>query len=175
MVADPAEPDTRLSYRNPAYSMSDFQGLYLEDLVFYLYPTDEAEMIDRKEAAKMLELAQTLDQALREELTKHGANLVDETGPGILYCRWAITNLGKTKSVARVLPIGRVVGAGRGAAAMEGECLDGKSGEVVAQVVKADKGKRSTGVTTWAGAESAVRKWAKELATRMAAEKEAAQ
>lgn len=52
-----------------------------------------------------------------------------------------------------------------------GECLDGESGEIVAQVVKADKGKKSTGVTTWAGAESAVRQWARDLAEQIAAKR----
>ncbi len=173
LAADPAEPDSRLIYKNPDYSMSDFQGLYFEELVFFFYPEDQGKSISAKEAEKMMELANTFDQVLREELTKQGANLVDEAGPGILHCRLAITNLGKSKSVTRIVPVGRLSGIGRGSAAMEGECLDGESGKIVLQVVKADKGKRTSGVTTWAGAKSALRKWAQELAKRMAAEKEA--
>lgn len=175
LAVDPDEKDSRLVYRNPDYDKADFDGLYLEELVFYLYPQDEGKMIDPEEAARMVELAKQFDDVLREELAKHGANLVDETGPGILHCRWAITNLGKTRSVMRVVPqaraMGALTGAGRGAATMEAECHDGESGELVAEVVKADKGKKSTGVTTWAGAESAVRKWAQGLAERMAAKK----
>lgn len=171
LVADPAEKDTRLVYRNPDYSMADFEALHLEELVFYLYPTDEAREIDAEEAAKMLELAGTFDSVFREELAKLGGNLVDQPGPGVLSCRWAVTDLGKSKSVARVVPVGRLAGVGRGSAAMEGECVDGATGEVVAQVVKVNKGKRTSGVTSWSGAESAVRQWAKDLATRIATKK----
>ena len=175
LTADPAEPDFQLIYKNPDYSVSDFQGLYLEDLVFFLYPEDQGKSISAKEAEKMMELANTFNQVLHEELTEQGANLVDEVGPGILHCRLAITNLGKTKSLARFHPIMRAGGVGRGSAAMEAECRDDESGEVVKQVVRADKGKRSSGVTTWSGAESVVRNWAQDLAKSVAAEKDAAQ
>jgi hypothetical protein len=178
LAVDPEEKEARLIYKNPAYHMGDFDALYLEELVFYLYPQEEATAIDAEEAAKMLELAKQFDDVFREELASVGATLVDEPGSGVLHCRWAITNLGKTKSVMRVVPQARAMGAltgvGRGAAAMEGECLDGESGEVVAQIVRADKGKKSSGVTSWAGAESAVRVWAHDLAERIAAQREEA-
>lgn len=163
----------RLGYINPNYEFGDFDALYLEELVFYLYPdADEATVIDPEEAARMLELGKRLDDVVREELTAAGANLVDEVGPGVLHCRWAVTDLGKTRSVTRVLPQARLVmgaglGRGRGAAAMEGECLDGGSGEIVMEVIRADKGKKSTGVTTWAGAESVMRMWARDLVERV--------
>ena len=168
LVSDPAEQDTRLVYRNPDYSMGEFEALYLEELVFYLYPSDEAREIDPEEAAAMLELAETFDRVFRDELVKLGGKLVDQPGPGVLSCRWAMTDLGKSKSVARVLPVGRLVGAGRGLAAMEGECVDGGTGGVVAQVVKVNNGKRTSGAKKWSGAESAVHQWAKDLASRIA-------
>lgn len=177
LAPDPEEAEAKLIYRNPEYHVGDFRGLYLEELVFYLYPQDEPEAIDPEEAAKMLALSKRFDDVFREELAAQGANLVDESAPGILHCRWAITNLGKTRSVMRVVPqaraMGALTGAGRGAAAMEGECLDGGSGEIVAQIIRADKGKKSAGVTSWAGAESAVRLWARNLAERIAAKREA--
>ena len=173
LTADPAEADTRFFYRNPAYDVTDFSGLYLEDLVFFLYASEEGRAINSKEASKMVELAALLDDTFRQEITKQGANLVDAPAEGILHCRWAITDITKSKSVARVLPVGRATGVGRGSAAMEGECRDGGSGEVVMQVIKASKGKRTSGVTTWSGAESAVRQWAKDLAERIAAKRQA--
>ena len=51
---------------------------------------------------------------------------------------------------------------------------DAASGEIVGQRVGADKGKKSTGVTTWAGAESVMRVWARDMAGRLAAKREAA-
>ncbi len=173
LKADPAEADTRLIYLNPKFKPSDFNGLDLEELVFYLYASDEGHAISGKEAAKMLELAGLLDDTLREELTKQGANLVDAPAEGILHCRWAITDITKSKSVARIVPAARATGVGRGSAAMEGECRDGGSGEIVWQVIKASKGKRTSGVTTWSGAESAVRQWARDLAERIAAKRQA--
>ena len=169
LKADPAEEDTRFIYRNPDYNVSDFNGLYLEELVFFLHASDEGRAIGGKEAAEMIELAGILDDAFREEMTKQGANLVDASAEGILHCRWAITDVTKSKKLARFHPAARAAGVGRGSAAMEGECRDGGSGEVVMQVIKASKGKRSSGVTTWAGAESAVRQWAADLAERIAA------
>jgi len=176
LTEDPEEKGSRLVYRNPDSKFSDFDALYLEEPVLLLYPQDEAEAIDADKAAKMLRLVTRFDDVLREELEEQGANLVYEAGAGVLHCRWAITNLAKSKSVMRVVPTARLVGGaalgkGSGGAAMEAECVDGGSGEVVAQVVKVDKGSRKSGVTTWAGAESAIRKWARELATRMAEER----
>ena len=168
LKSDPAEKDARMIYHNPDYPVSRFDGLYLADVVFLLYPSDEAVKIDPEEAAKMIELAEEFDQAFREEVAKQGVRLVDEPAPGVLSCRWAITNLGKSKSVSRILPAGRLLGAGRGSVAMEGECVDSETGDIVGQVIKASKGKRSSGVTTWAGAKSAVRQWAKDLAGRFA-------
>ena len=176
LTEDPEEKGSRLIYKNPDSKMSDFDALYLEEPVLLLYPQDEPETIDADEAAKMLRLVTRFDDVLREELEKQGVNLVYEAAPGVLHCRWAITNLGKSKSVMRVVPTARllggsVMGKGRGGAAMEGECVDGGSGQVVVQVVKADTGSRSSGVTTWAGAESAIRKWARELTARLAAQR----
>jgi len=54
----------------------------------------------------------------------------------------AITNLGRTKTGMRILPQARLMGAVRGGEAMEGECVDSGSGEIVWQVVKEDKGAR---------------------------------
>ncbi len=174
LAEDPADKESRLVYRNPAYKMSDFGALYVEEPVFLVYPQEEAQEIDADEAAKMVRMVTRFDDVMREELEKLGANLVHEAGPGVLHCRWAITNLTRSKSVMRVVPTARLVGGGvmgkgTGGAAMEGECVDGGSGKVVAQVVKADKGSRKSGVTTWAGAESAIRNWARQLAERLAA------
>ncbi|MHC4429835.1 MAG: DUF3313 domain-containing protein, partial [Planctomycetota bacterium] len=169
---DPEEKESRLIYKNPDYALADFSGLKLGPLVFFLHPAGEPEEIDKEKAAKMAELAKTFDTVLREELGKAGVNLVDEPGSGILHCRLAITNLGRTKTGMRILPQTRLMGAGRGGAAMEGECVDGGSGEIVWQVVKEDKGARKSGVSTWAGAESAIRSWARQLATRIEAAKQ---
>ena len=172
MALDPEEKESRLIYKNPDYSLADFSGLKLVPLVFFLHPTGEPEVIDQEKAAKMAQLAKTFDTVLREELEKAGANLVDEPGPGILDCRLAITNLGRTKTGMRILPQTRLMGAGRGGAAMEGECVDGGSGDIVWQVVKEDKGARTSGVSSWAGAESAIRSWARQLAARLEAAKQ---
>ena len=174
LAKDPKEPESKLVYRNPDYKMSDFDALWVEEPVFLVYPQEEAQEIDADEAAKMVRMVTRFDDVMREELEKLGANLVHEAGPGVLHCRWAITNLTRSKSVMRVVPTARLVGGGvmgkgTGGAAMEGECVDGGSGEVVAQVVKADKGSKKSGVTTWAGAESAIRNWARQLAARLAA------
>jgi len=162
LAQDPEEKESRLIYKNPDYSLADFSGLKLVPLVFFLHPTGEPEEIDQEKAAKMAELAKTFDTVLREEFEKAGANLVDEPGPGILVCRLAITNLGRTKTAMRILPQARLMGAGRGGAAMEGECVDSGSGEIVWQVVQQDKGARKSGVSSWAGAESAIRSWARQ-------------
>ena len=172
LAPDPEEKESRLFYKNPDYAFADVSGLKLAPLVFVLYPTGEPEEIDQKRAAKMAELAKTFDTVMREEFEKAGASFVDEPGPGILDCRLAITNLGRTKTPMRVLPQARLMGAGRGGAAMEGECVDGESGEIVWQVVKWDKGARKSGVSSWAGAESAIRSWARQLAARLKAAKE---
>ena len=177
LAPDPEEKESRLIYRNPDHRMSDFDALYVEEPVLMIYPADEPIEIDADKAAKMLRLVNQFDDILREKLEERGVTLVDEAGPGVLHCRWAITNLGRSRF--RFLPVGRVLtdtvlAQGRGNAAMEGECLDGGSGEIVAQVLKVDRGRRQSGVTTWAGAKSAIRKWARQLADRIVGQQEEA-
>ena len=150
-------------YRNPDLSLQTVTGLSLESIVFYFPPSDEGQTLSAEKAAKMAELGQRFDETLRQALVEEGIVLFDEAGPGVIKCRMAITNLGRTKSAARVLPQARLLGVGRGGATMEGECIDSVSGEVVYQVVNTDKGKRKSGVNPWSGAESAIRKWANRL------------
>ena len=163
------DPDGRLDlvYGNPDYPLGEVTGLLIEDLVFYFHPTEEGRTIGPEDADKMGELSRRFTETWREALAEEGIALVDEPGEGVVRCRVAITNLWRTKSAARAVPQARLIGAGRGGAAMEGECLDSISGEVVYEAVNSDKGTRKSGVTTWAGAQSAIRKWAADVALRM--------
>ena len=157
-------------YRNPDMNLANYDALLIVPFQFYFYPDDQPKGFD---AEKMGELGKTFNETFLAELEKLGAVLVDEPGPGVLKCRFAITNLNKTKSAQRLLPQTRIAGTGRGGATMEAECADSITEEVYAQVVNEDKGSRKTGAGTYSGAQSAIKKWAERMVVRMKVAKEA--
>ena len=156
-------------YLNPDMSLANYHSLLIVPIQFYFYPDEQPKSFDLE---KMGEMAKLFNETFRAELEEQGAVLVDEAGPGVLKCRVAITNLNKTKSGMRILPQTRIAGTGRGGATMEGECVDSITEEIYAQVVNEDKGSRTTGAGTYAGARSAIKKWAGRMVTRMMEAKE---
>lgn len=100
----------------------------------------------------MARIAELMREALAEQLTKGGYNVVTAPGPGVLYLRLALTDLELTKKKRGLLaytPVGAVVKAGTDAIketldkvditrmTLQAELLDGASGEVLAALVMA--------------------------------------
>lgn len=95
--------------------------------------------------------------------------LASRPGPGVARVRVALTDLDKTAPVAKIIPIGKVAGAGLGGASMEGELLDSVTGEQIAAVVQSSPGKVVSlgGAAKWGDAEAAMDEWARRFRQRL--------
>ena len=84
-------------------------------------------------------------------------------------CACGLTDLDKTALVAKLVPIAKAMGSGRGGASMEGELVDSQTGEQIAAVIQSTPGKVLLlgGVSKWGDAELAMDKWARQFRERL--------
>ena len=59
----------------------------------------------------------------------HRYAIVSQPEPGTVRVRVALTDLDKTALVAKLVPIAKAMGSGRGGVSMEGELVDSQTGE----------------------------------------------
>ena len=95
--------------------------------------------------------------------------VVSQPGPGVARIRVAITDVRKDTPALNVLPQTRLMGAGFGGAAMEGEVVDSQSGDQIAAVIQTQKGNALSlaGYSEWSSAETVLKDWAKKFRERL--------
>ncbi|MFG0305743.1 MAG: DUF3313 domain-containing protein [Phycisphaerales bacterium JB040] len=106
----------------------------------------------------------TLTEALEPEYP-----VVTEPGPGVARIRIAITNAKASKWFLRLHPVGMLAGAGMGEAAMEAEFVDSVTGEQVAALVEAQRGRRLEldAFSKYDDARDAIDDWCKRIRERL--------
>ncbi len=108
------------------------ERVYVKEGIMELLDDYNAVMVDQPEifiaddtkykGAKpdaLKQLADTMRMAMRERLEAGGFNVTEEPGPGVLFMRWAVTNLyleKKKRSILSYSPLGQVVHYSRQAA-----------------------------------------------------------
>ena len=127
----------------------------------------------------MKQLSDTLRQSMIERMEAGGYNTVDEPGPGVLYMRWAITDLylkKKKKNFLAYTPIGMVVHTTSQLAIrdlwkkidivelnLEVEFLDAQNGEILAAAImerghrKDKKSKQKQELVSWEDLDAVMR------------------
>ncbi len=95
--------------------------------------------------------------------------VVTEPGPGVARIRIALTGIRRSKALANILPVGRLLGSGMGGASMESEWLDSQNGDQVAAFVVASTGSRfeGGGMTKMSHAKRAIREWVDRISERI--------
>jgi len=103
---------------------------------------------------------------LVEALTKNeGYEIVDQAGKGVAKIKVALTAVDETVGALNITMYTKIIGAGLGGAAMEGEILDSISGEQLSAVVQWGNGSRigRAGFTKLGDAKLQIDKWTKNL------------
>jgi Protein of unknown function (DUF3313) len=162
-----------LVYRKRPGALAGYERFLIPTPLLYLDPSTVGKGVDPEELAMLADyLRDALVAALEEEPTNY--QVVDESGPGILIVRSAITgvvpvdpkkNLGAT-AVGIALGVGLLVPrVDLGEASIEVEMLDGESGERLVAVAAAKGGRRFfgkiKGAKRWGDVKAAFKSWAK--------------
>jgi hypothetical protein len=117
---------------------------------------------------KLNDLVQYMEGAMHNALLDH-YQVVKQAGPGVARIRLALTDLEKSSPALNVIPQTKLMGAGLGGAAMEGEILDSLTGEQLAAVVQSQKGKRLSlsGLSKYGDAKAVIDDWAQRLVQKL--------
>ncbi len=123
---------------------------------------------DGTDRQMLREVAGKFHAAIVRELSG-GYKVVSRPGPGVARIRVAITDIDKDTVALNVLPQTKLMGAGLGGAAMEGEIVDSQSGKQIAAVIQGQKGKAISldGLSKWSSAKAVVEYWAATFKKRL--------
>ena len=163
---DPDYAGTRI-YINADVDFKKYDKFNLDPVIVYFHPDAKAEGVDPDE---LDELVTYFEEAVTKELSNTLKN-TDQLGPGVMRMRLAITDVEKTTPAMNVLPQTKITGLGIGGASMEGELLDGATGERLAAVIQGEKGSVlsvGAGLSKWGNAKEVMDRWAKRVSERLA-------
>jgi hypothetical protein len=175
---DPKYP-AWLIYRREPGVLARANSFYLEPVKVLLAPQVQKQDVPQEQLDK---LADTFRQDMREALTKGHYKVMDQPGAGVMTLRFALTNIepngGKTNAVVSgseavathaVAPgVGMVIPRIKvGTATVEGEMVDGQSGQVQMAFMTTKSGRRVfSGLKAfekWGDIDAAFKTWAKDF------------
>ena len=160
--------DGAMVYRSPVKTVADYDSFVIEPIQVHFAPGADEAAID---PAKLLELCVMFQRQLISELKAGGYKVVEEPRSDSLILRMAITDLKKNIPALNIHWATKLSGAGLGGAAIEGEGVDGTTGERVFALVHARQGSRMALSTkafkAWGSAEEAIDFWAKKIVERL--------
>jgi hypothetical protein len=168
-----------LRYINPTAPWSTYTAVRLEPVTFWADPNSQVPL------ATQQMLTDYAYQKFTAALTAKGIHLTDQSGPGVLVVRMALTDASSATPVLRtisvVVPQARLLSAASslitgqfaftGSIQTEGEAVDSTSGKREAAWVDKRFGGASiknANVWKWGDAEKAIDLWAGLGATRLA-------
>ncbi|HVU27074.1 MAG TPA: DUF3313 domain-containing protein [Verrucomicrobiae bacterium] len=177
------DADAKLVYVRPEVDWNKYNAVYIEPIELW-QSDDPKSKLGRLDQADKQMLVSYFYTALIDNLGKD-FHLVNQVGPEVLVIHVAITEAKKSRPVANlastVVPYGialsmadKVVfgkGVGVGEAQVEGEFLDGQTGERLAAVVDrrvGTKALRSKFDGTWGDVKQAMDYWSAHLDQHMA-------
>lgn len=168
----PREGDgSMLVYRKAEGALAAYDAFIVDPVLVWFHPEAKGRGVDPDD---LKALADTFRTEVVEELEGHGYTVTSEPGPGVLRVRVAITDVDPAGPVANVAAKAGGVALGVpllpsldiGSAAIEAEMLDSTSGERLAAVMDAKRGRRffafKRSVERWGDARAAFRAWARE-------------
>lgn len=175
------EGEPRLVYYNTNTDIRIYHSIKLDPVAAYLGEHSRLKNLSKEDRQVLLNY---FDAALRKQLSED-YRLVDETGPGVMHIRLAMTDAHGSKMVmdtlSTITPIGIAASAlervalgetlAVGSACVEAEVLDGATGERLAAMVDQRAGAKVTGKldkwSKWHDAKAAFDYWALRLRLRL--------
>lgn len=164
-------------YIKPGLDLKAYDKIVFDRVVVMLHEDSGGAAID---PTMLKELADYYQKALINAVEGR-FQVVDKTGPGVLWVRVAITDVKPSKPVANtvstILPVGWVVSGatkvasddnmGTGEAASEMEVLDSVTGERLAAAIDRRQGGKSAFSGKWKDTKDAFDYWAKSFRQRV--------
>ena len=162
------DPDDKsaLVYGDHAQILCKYRKVFVQPVEIFLHEKTEKKVDE--EAREMLK--QYAYFALIETLgAVEWMEFAVEPGPGVVEINTAITDVVRARSVQQVLPTSKLIGLGRGGAALEEELVDSETGEQLAAFIRAGKGSRfdMRGLKKYGHAKKIIEGWARDAAARL--------
>jgi Protein of unknown function (DUF3313) len=179
-IAESAEDQALLVYRNPAADWRKYRKIQLDPVTVWMSGKDsqlkDVSVEDRQRLAALL--WSKLDESLRKDY-----EMTSQAGPDVLRIQAAITEAGESNAVldtvTSIVPQTRMlsgmkslatgVSAFTGSASVEFKATDSVTGAILAEAVDRRGGTKSlSGVTnSWNDVEEAYRFWAEKMRYRL--------
>jgi hypothetical protein len=182
LAPDPKNGDLLL-YEKDRSVLKQYNKFIFDPITIFLLPAAEDRGIDPDDLER---LAQRFHDAVTDELTKSGYEIVTSPGPGVLWLSVAITNVeptgGKRNAAVKGAATAATVAAAPGASlavprlsvgkvSIEGDLVDTQTGERVVAFVTSKAGRRwfsgFNAFKKWGDIEAAFRTWAKDFRVRL--------
>ena len=155
----------RLFY--PGSRVGEYDKFIIDPTVLLFTRNPEDARFTEEELSDLLAY---FDNAILEQLSKDkqygpGYEIVNEPGDGVARIRIGINDVEETIGELNILIYTKIIGAGLGGAAAEGEMVDSLTGEQLAAAVRWGSGSRilRAGFTHTGDAKIAIHHWAKDL------------
>lgn len=155
-----------LVYEHPTKTLRDYNKFIVEPIAVHFAPGAEGVTID---PAKLFELVQYFHgQAVKALRKKY--QVVNNSGPGVLRIRAAITGIEKSIPLLNIHPGTKVTGIGLGGASMEAEAVDSVTGGRILAIVDSQRGKRLSffaGLSEFGHAKQVMDMWVERFMKRL--------
>lgn len=157
--------DHEFTFVAPSQELAMYRGFMIDPVEFRLTPENASELTDEDREELAAHFVQAFEETLGDDF-----EVVDEPGPGIARVRVAITYVQKSEPILNLHPGTRLLGAGGGAAAMEGEVVDSLTGQVVWATIRSNFGPRVgfDGLSELGDAQAVMQQWARDLDRELA-------
>jgi hypothetical protein len=95
--------------------------------------------------------------------------IVSRPGHDVARVKVALTDLKKSTVILNIMPTAKATGVGLGAATMEAEIIDSRTGQQLRALVEMQRGNRLSldGLSKWGDAKAVMDKWARSLRSRI--------
>ncbi len=158
--------DTLYLYLGPKVSSYSKYRIVGPEILF----DPRAEKSDKFTVKEIEELTQYFRDHLSDALSKNeGYSIVENAGEGVATIRLAVTALDASLGLLNIAVTTKIIGAGLGGAAMEGEMVDSLTGEQLGAWIRWGSGSRVTraGFTRLGDAKLQINRWTKDMRQRI--------
>ena len=160
-------PDDKsaLVYGDHGRILCEYKKVFVQPVEIFLHEKTETKVDEEtREMLKQYAFFALVDSLRAIEWLEFA-----EPGPGVVEINTAITDVLKANSIKQSLLLSKLIGIGRGGAALEEELVDSETGEQLAAFIRGGKGSRfdMRGLKKYGHAKKIIDGWTTDAATRL--------